>query len=35
LRVTDQREKGKGFFARFRGGSQPAPPQDEKPVEET
>ena len=35
--MSEQREKGKGFFARLLGGSQPQPQpqQPEKPVEET
>jgi len=33
--VSDQREKGKGFFARLLGGSQPQPAQAEKPVDDT
>jgi fused signal recognition particle receptor len=33
LRVSDQNEKGKGFFARFRGGSQTAAAQDERPAQ--
>lgn len=33
--MSDQREKGKGFFARLLGGSQPQPEQAEKPIEDT
>ncbi len=33
--MSDQREKGKGFFARLLGGSQPQPVQAEKPIEDT